>query len=67
LPALAAACEAVVICVSADADLRAVIGALEPGLSAGIDRHRLLHGRRGHRARYAPRLAPAASASSIVR
>jgi 3-hydroxyisobutyrate dehydrogenase len=35
LPALAAACEAIVICVSADADLRAVIGALRPGLKNG--------------------------------
>lgn len=35
LPSLAAACEAVVVCVSADADLRAVIGALKPGLKSG--------------------------------
>ncbi len=35
LPALAAACDAIVICVSADADLRAVVGALKPGLKAG--------------------------------
>jgi len=35
LPALAAACDAIVICVSADTDLRAVVGALKPGLRAG--------------------------------
>ncbi len=35
LPALAAACDAIVICVSADADLREVIGALRPGLPSG--------------------------------
>ncbi len=35
LPALAAASDAIVVCVSADADLRAVIGALRPGLRAG--------------------------------
>jgi 3-hydroxyisobutyrate dehydrogenase len=35
LPALAAACEAVVVCVSADADVRAVIAALRPGLQTG--------------------------------
>ncbi len=35
LPSLAAACEVVVVCVSADADLRAVIGALKPGLQGG--------------------------------
>jgi 3-hydroxyisobutyrate dehydrogenase len=32
---LARACEAVVICVSADADVKAVVAALQPGLSAG--------------------------------
>ena len=35
LPALAAACDAVVVCVSADADVRAVIAALRPGLQTG--------------------------------
>ena len=35
LPSLAAACEVVVVCVSADADLRAVVGALKPGLQSG--------------------------------
>ena len=35
LAALAAACEAVVVCVSADADVRAVVAALAPGLCEG--------------------------------
>jgi len=36
LPELAANCEAVVICVSADEDLRAVIAGLDPGLSPNM-------------------------------
>jgi 3-hydroxyisobutyrate dehydrogenase len=35
LVSLAGACEAVILCVSADADVRAVIAALLPGLKAG--------------------------------
>ncbi len=46
--ALAARCDVIVICVSADADVLSVVDALRPALRDGCDRHRLLDGQRGH-------------------
>ena len=42
--------DAVVICVSADADVRSVIEGMAPGLAHGHAGHRLLHGQRRYRA-----------------
>ena len=44
-------CDVIVICVSADADVLAVVDALAPGLARRRARHRLLDGQRRHGAR----------------
>ena len=66
--ALARECDVIVLCVSADADVLAVVDALLPGLAARRTRHRLLDRQRRHGARGgAPACARAASSSSTRR